>query len=261
MEIKPLGKGRYCICLESEEKFALYKGEMERYCPKESTGEDAPRWLSQEAYRTILEEVLPERARVRALSLIAKRDYTTYQIREKLAEGFYPQPVIEAVLAELEDLGYLDDSQYAKDFIEAHLAGRGKRRLAADLANRGIMGEVFEAAYQEITAEGHAIGGTGKAAAGAGITFCPKDSAKEAILSGADGKLQSGLEDGDGAGFEDQSEKGRILVLLKKKGFSPAAEDLKAKKRMYGFLARRGFSFQDISEAMEEYSDWVEESD
>ena len=41
-----------------------------------------------------------------------------------------------------------------------------------------------------------------------------------------------------------------ILKLIQKKKFDPAAADPKAKKRMYDFLLRRGFSWDLIGEVM-----------
>ncbi len=195
--------------------------------------------LSDDAYRILTEEILPERARTRAMFLLAKRDYTSAELRDKLKSGHYQEKCIDDVLQELRDLGYLDDKQYALDYIGAHLEGKGKRRLKADLMRKGIGEDIFEEAYQEIVLSKMPSGGTG---------FCDNDLAGE--NGGSKDLAQEAIYPEDA---QRESEQDRIKRLLEKKHYSGKNADDKERRRFFGFLARRGFSPGDIMAVMREY--------
>ncbi|MBQ0100023.1 MAG: RecX family transcriptional regulator, partial [Lachnospiraceae bacterium] len=79
--------------------------------------------ISDEAYRRILEEVLLPRAKKRVLYYLKNADKTEFQIRRKLAEGLYPEEVIEKVMEFLHRYEFADDARYAESFIEAKKDG------------------------------------------------------------------------------------------------------------------------------------------
>lgn len=77
-----------------------------------------------------------------ALRLLAGRVLTRARLREKLLDRF-PQGEVEAALARLEALGYLDD----RAFAEAFVAGRSKygpRKLRHLLRAQGVPEAVVE---------------------------------------------------------------------------------------------------------------------
>ena len=83
-QIAELSKSRSKVYIEQEFAFVLYKGELRLYHVRE--GEE----ISEADYRTIMEEVLPKRAKLRAMNLLKDREYTTARLRRKLEQGFYP---------------------------------------------------------------------------------------------------------------------------------------------------------------------------
>ena len=138
-----------------------------------------------------------QKARQKAYRLLALRSHSEAELRAKLREGGFAEPVIDAALTRCRELGYLDDGKFARQRARELAANRlqGDRRIALDLRGKGIPEELcreaIAAAREEIPAE-EALGRLlGRAA-------------KEA----ADGP-------------PDERSKGKILRRLMGKGFPP----------------------------------------
>ena len=108
-QVTELSKSRSKVYIDQEFAFVLYKGELRLYHIKEG------QQLSEEDYRTIMQEVLPKRAKLRAMNLLQGREYTTAQLRTKLQQGFYPTEIIEQAIAYVAGFHYIDDLRYAVD--------------------------------------------------------------------------------------------------------------------------------------------------
>lgn len=139
--IEELSKSRSKIMIDGEFAFALYKGELRLYhiCQGEE--------IAQKDYDTILEEVLPKRAKLRAMKLLTRREYTGKQLRDKLREGYYPEKVIEEALDYVAGFHYTDDLRYAVDYMTNHESARSRRRIEQDLLGKGISRETLERAW------------------------------------------------------------------------------------------------------------------
>ena len=142
-EIQELSKSRSKIVLDQEFAFVLYKGELRQYGIK--LGQE----LSEEQYREIMTEVLPKRAKLRAMNLLKSRSYTTAQLRLKLQQGGYPEEVIKEALEYVASFHYTDDLRYAVDFITDNDQRKSRFRMEQDLRTKGIPTEIIELAWQE----------------------------------------------------------------------------------------------------------------
>lgn len=140
--VEPLDKKRSKIYLNQEFAFVLYKGELRLF--RITVGEE----LSERDYEKIMSELLPQRAKKRAMNLLMKRDYTEHKLCEKLREGEYPEPIIRQALDYVKDFRYVDDERYAYDFIADHANVRSYRRMEQDLRNKGISKETVQRAYE-----------------------------------------------------------------------------------------------------------------
>jgi regulatory protein len=94
--------------------------------------------------------------RERALALagreLARRPMSRARLRERL-ERVAPADVCDAVVSDLERLGYLDDEALALSLAEQRLAdGWGKGRVESDLARLGVEGEARDAALERAEA-------------------------------------------------------------------------------------------------------------
>ena len=147
-QIVELSKSRSRIFIDDEFAFVLYKGELRLY--HIAVGEE----LSPEDYRTITEQVLPERAKLRAMNLLKSREYTTKQLYDKLKSGDYPENIIRDALGYVESFHYTDDLRYAVNYISGHESTRSRRRIEQDLLNRGIDRATLEQAWEEWETQG-----------------------------------------------------------------------------------------------------------
>ena len=147
-QIVEMSKTRSKIYIDQEFAFVLYKGELRLYHICE--GQE----IAWEDYRTIMEEVLPKRAKLRAMNLLKSREYTVMQLRTKLEQGGYPLAVVEEALAYVESFHYIDDLRYAVSFITYNEENKSRRRIEQDLKAKGISGEVMERAWQKWEKEG-----------------------------------------------------------------------------------------------------------
>lgn len=138
-----LDKKRYQVYLDEEFAFVLYKGEIRKY--KIEVGKP----LAQAAYQELVQEVLPKRAKLRAMNLLTKRPYTEKKLRQKLAEGKYPEEIIDVALAYVKSYGYIDDEAYARDYISYHMASESPLRIRQKLMEKGIDGDIINACLEE----------------------------------------------------------------------------------------------------------------
>jgi regulatory protein len=86
-----------------------------------------------------------------AYALLARRDFTTGELRERLAaKGWDPDAVARAI-AELLEERMLDDVRYASNYVAYHAArGRGPIRIGAELRARIVPAELIEAALASV---------------------------------------------------------------------------------------------------------------
>ena len=145
--IKEITKSRMKIDIDGAFAFVLYKGELRIYGIKENQE------LREENYQNILIEVLPKRAKLRAMNLLKSRAYTAFQLREKLEAGGYPKKIIEEAIDYVASFGYVNDSQYAMDFIEYNKEKKSKNRIFMDLYKKGISKELIEEAWKDAVGE------------------------------------------------------------------------------------------------------------
>ena len=148
--IKEITKSRMEIEIDGEFAFVLYKGELRVYGIKENQE------ISEEVYQKILTEVLSKRAKLRAMNLLKSRAYTSFQLKEKLEMGGYPGKIIEEAIDYVTSFGYVNDSQYAIDFIEYNKETKSKNRIFTDLYKKGISRDMLEEAWNSVVGEDRA---------------------------------------------------------------------------------------------------------
>ena len=147
-QLTALGKGRYKVYIEDRPAFVLYRGELNRL------GIRAGEEITEGNLREIQEEILPLRAKKRAMNLLQKREYTTAALREKLRDGEYPEACVEEAVAYVESYGYVDDLRYARDFIVYNLDRKSRMRIEQDLMRKGIQKDSVRAVFEELEEEG-----------------------------------------------------------------------------------------------------------
>lgn len=141
--LEELTKSRTKVFIDQEFAFVLYKGELRSYhiCEDEE--------IAQADYEEIMNQVLPKRAKLRAMNLLKSREYTTKQLHDKLKEGCYPEDIIEQALNYVAGYHYTDDLRYAETYITDHEGTRSRRRIEQDLIGKGIDRATLEKAWQQ----------------------------------------------------------------------------------------------------------------
>ena len=143
-----ISRSRYKVYVDGQLAFILYKGELRDF------GIEENKEFSEEWYRQIMTQLLPQRAKKRVLNLLESRDYTSGQLREKLRQSDYPSDCIEEAIAYAASYGYVDDLRYAKDFITYHLENKSRMRMEQDLMRKGINKDIIAAAFDALEQTG-----------------------------------------------------------------------------------------------------------
>lgn len=107
------------------------------------------KFLTSAEQAQILEKDRGPAARAAAMAYLARRARTREEVRRKLRDSGFGEAVTEAAISRLEELGYVDDRDYAWRFAAARLARRyGPRRILQDLRRRGISDRIAEEALR-----------------------------------------------------------------------------------------------------------------
>ena len=91
-------------------------------------------------------------ARTIALRELTGAPRSRAQLRATMAKRDVPQDVTERVLDRFEEVGLLDDAEYARTWVRSRHTGRGlaRRALAHELASRGIAPELAAEALDQV---------------------------------------------------------------------------------------------------------------
>jgi regulatory protein len=110
--------------------------------------------LSDDEIQTLREIDAVTLAVDRAVRLLARRPYSTAEIRRNLASHEVAPSVIDAALETLSRLGYVDDLAFAQYWIEnrERFKPRGPRALRYELRQKGIPDAIIETALAEVEA-------------------------------------------------------------------------------------------------------------
>ncbi|MDR3247532.1 MAG: recombination regulator RecX [Treponema sp.] len=120
------------------------QGQDSRYVPGAELSPD-----EEESFRFASACLRGEKA---ALRLVSRAEQTSLGLRRKLEKTGYPSACVQAVLARLEELEILDDSLYARMWLQSRVTRKAEspRRLLAGLRSRGISRQDAEAALREV---------------------------------------------------------------------------------------------------------------
>lgn len=196
-ELKPSKhvEGRWLAVLEDGSILRVGEGEVvdfALYAGRELSGEEAER-LQAAARRGELKR--------KAIELLMRKPQSRRELGRKLSEWGASQEEAEAICGRLEELGYLNEAEYAGRIVRHYAAkGFGERKLRDELYRRGIPRELWEEALAQI---------------------------------------------------EDEENASAIDAFLEKK--LKGSRDPKDVKRASDALARRGFRWPEISDALRRY--------
>ncbi len=106
--------------------------------------------LTDEQLNKLLSEVVFTRARETALRYLSYRPRTLREVYKRLKEDEYPAAVIKRVLLLMIKLRYINDKQYALDYIESRTrAHYGAYRIKQELKLRGVSDDNIRYAFEQ----------------------------------------------------------------------------------------------------------------
>ena len=160
--------------------------------------------LDDEQRRQIEAGEVRQEAFDHAMRLIGGRMQTERELRTKLGRRAYGPAVVDAVIADLKRLGYVDDARLAQTRAadQARVKRHGKQRAVQELVKSGVARPTAERAVAE---------------------------------------AYQGVDPGAAA----------AEVAAKKAASLKRLDPLTAKRRLVGFLQRRGFDYEAVQHAVE----------
>lgn len=174
--------------------------------------------LPDPARNRLLDADADVRVRDAALNLLSYRARTRSELRRRLVAKDFRPARVDTCLDRLEERGLLDDRAVAAAFVRDRLRHRprGPNRLAQELRAKGVAGDVAGQVVEQVLADEEVT---------------EMDLAREV----AEGWV---ARQGD-----------RLLEALVRSDRSPDAQ--KARRRLHGYLARRGFRGAALGRAMD----------
>lgn len=104
--------------------------------------EEYDNWLMVRQYRQALD---------RAVAALASRAHSKHELEQKLLRAGYRPCTVEMVLYKLETEGFLDDADFARQWVEARTTRKlGTRRIAQELRHKGVSTDEAEAALAQV---------------------------------------------------------------------------------------------------------------
>jgi len=113
----------------------------------------AGRRLTSDELQQLIEENTYYLLKQKAFQYLSYRACSVLEMKRKLLRKGFPEAQIEEVLHELIERGYLNDAQYAMDYVRSRAHRYGPRRLQAELQRKGIAQELIVHALQKHMSE------------------------------------------------------------------------------------------------------------
>ena len=85
----------------------------------------------------------------RALNVLGYRARSARELRERLARAGYLGETVDEVISRLEELGYLNDEEFARELARSEARKYGPRRIYGDLRRAGIGEEAAREVVEE----------------------------------------------------------------------------------------------------------------
>jgi len=106
--------------------------------------------LSEAEINDLVHKESREKAYQIALRYISYKQRTLYEVEEKLEKSGFSGDIVSSVVGECEQKGYLDDLEYARQWVDVRSSSkpRSRRQLAYELRKRGISDNLISEAME-----------------------------------------------------------------------------------------------------------------
>lgn len=110
--------------------------------------------MEEERFKELLKESDRQNAKVYLYSMISRKPRTVKESRDRLYEKGYHKDAVEYAIKTLSSYGYLDDADYAKNFVENGSRNKGGYRLRREMQLKGVSEEDINLALGDLDEEG-----------------------------------------------------------------------------------------------------------
>ncbi len=88
-------------------------------------------------------------AKERALKLLGYRERSAFEVHRKLRDSGFPESVCQSVVGRFSEIELIDDERFASAWTRSRRAGGyGERRIARELAEKGVAASLIESALE-----------------------------------------------------------------------------------------------------------------
>ena len=153
-DLKPSNRveGRWLVVLEDGSILRVGESEVVEfalYAGKELTDEETESMLSS---------VRRSGWKEKALNLLSRKPQSRRELERKLGEWGAPEEEISSLCDRMEELGYLNDADYALRVVRHYCAkGFGEKKLRDELYRRGVPRDLWDAALDQAEDSADAI--------------------------------------------------------------------------------------------------------
>ncbi|MBT3188946.1 MAG: RecX family transcriptional regulator [Anaerolineae bacterium] len=111
--------------------------------------------LGEEKIASLKNDDELEMAYLRAINFLSYRSRSSREIRQNLRKYEVPEPLIEPVIERLEEKNFLNDKEFAQNWVENRntFRPRGRRALSIELRQKGISDETIQTTLDELVDE------------------------------------------------------------------------------------------------------------
>ena len=138
-QIRAIDSRKKVVTIDYSYSFPLYNSELRRFRLVDNSDVEDKIF---DQIRTIL----LSRVRSRIMYLLTDSDKSVNSIRIKMLRAHYPEDVVDSVINELLELGYLDDGRYAYNYANSmrEYKHKSKRCIANELYAKGVSRQIIE---------------------------------------------------------------------------------------------------------------------
>lgn len=133
-KITPTKQGRLALFFDEEFAFSVDLETLAQF------GLQKDMELTEEELDELMEQTQYKKAKDRAFRLLGYKSYTRHLLRQRLLQEDFPQEIVLDVLDRLEELGLIDDLDYARRCASdlLHLKKYSLSRVRQELRHRGV---------------------------------------------------------------------------------------------------------------------------
>lgn len=136
---------RYSVYIDEKYSFALSETELLRL------GIYSGQELTEKELLDLKDDSVRDKARYQALGQLSRRQRSEWELRDYLKRKEYQPEIIDQVIGQLTEYGYVDDKKFAEAWIANRrlLKATSARRLRQELKQKRVSDETIDEALSE----------------------------------------------------------------------------------------------------------------